>query len=269
MIEQEDEQTLVKLGLTGSQAKVYLALVTLGKANARTLWKSSKVARQDIYRILTELQGIGLLEKIIGTPTEFKAVPIEDAVSILVERKTKEVLNLHKNANRLVQKFKEKCLKMIPDEEKSQYILIPEREPLTLRLKKAIENTQRTVDTVTSLEACAKALFVFAEELKKALRKGVKVRWIVDKPKDINSCPDFPSAQVLIKNPNFKLRTVPNLPNVRLGIYDKREACMALFPKLAGLESPALWSNNTSFVEIVDNFFETTWKTAEEYKFKG
>ena len=51
--DKRDAETLVAIGLTSTEAKVYLTLESLGKANAKTIWKNSGVARQDIYRILT------------------------------------------------------------------------------------------------------------------------------------------------------------------------------------------------------------------------
>lgn len=261
-MDQEDIQMLTELGLTGSQARVYLALAQLEKANARTLWKASKVSRQDIYRLLTDLREIGLIEKILATPTEFKAIPIEDGISILIERRTKEVLDMRKKAEKVIQKFKNNNLRMTLEEEVGQYILIPEKEPLTIRLKKAIATTQKSADIITSQKAFAKVLFALNEDFKKALRRGVKIRWIIDQPKDANSWPEFSFVQVLMKNPKFKLRTILQPPHVRLGIYDKKEVFLATFPKRAGLESPALWSSNTSFAAIIDNFFETMWSTA-------
>jgi len=47
----------MEFGLTRSQAKVYLTLVRLGEdSKALTIFRFSNVARQDVYRILTELE---------------------------------------------------------------------------------------------------------------------------------------------------------------------------------------------------------------------
>ena len=265
LVKHEDIQILKKLGLTGSQAKVYLALAKMGKANARKLWKTSKVARQDIYRILTELREIGILEKILEAPTEFKAVPLEDSIAILMERKAKALFSLQKDADELIQKFKENEQKSTHDEE-AQYVLVPEREALTRRLKKAIEDSKKSIDVISSLKAFARTFFVLSEEIEKALKKGVKVRWIIDYPEDANSLSEV--LQTLTKNPNFELKTVTYTPNARLGIYDRREIFMAHFPTRIALESPALWSTNLSFAEIVQSFFETIWHAAAEYRIK-
>ncbi|MCW4047841.1 MAG: hypothetical protein NWE99_09855 [Candidatus Bathyarchaeota archaeon] len=56
-------QTLMGLGLTLLQAKTYLALATLGKADVKMISKASNVARQDIYRVMPVLQKLGLGKK--------------------------------------------------------------------------------------------------------------------------------------------------------------------------------------------------------------
>ena len=263
LVKEEDTQILKKLGLTGSQAKVYLALVKLDKANARTLWKASRVARQDIYRILTELREIGILEKILEAPTEFKAVPIEDSVAILLERKAKALFGLQKDIDKLIIDIKEKKQKRTR-EEKAQYVLVPEREALVRRLKKTIGDTKMSIDAVSSLKAFARSFFVFSEEIESALERDVKIRWVIDEPEDANPVPE--ALQTLAKKPNFELKVVSYPPNVRIGIYDRKDVFMASFPARHALDSPALWSTNHSFIEIVQGFFETIWHAASKYR---
>ena len=59
--------TLIRLGLTLRQAKTYLALLQTGISTTRTIALTSKIPRPDIYRIMSELEELGLREKIIGT----------------------------------------------------------------------------------------------------------------------------------------------------------------------------------------------------------
>ena len=90
LVQDETIHTLMELGLTGLQSKVYLTLAAMEKANGKTLWKSSGVARQDVYRILDELQNKGLIEKILATPMQYKAIPLQEGLSILLKRKAKQ-----------------------------------------------------------------------------------------------------------------------------------------------------------------------------------
>lgn len=86
----------MQLGFNRLQAEVYVALLSLGQATGKALSQHSKVARQEVYRILKELQEKGLVEKIIVMPTKFKALPIEDCLRTLIERKKKKFLKQRK-----------------------------------------------------------------------------------------------------------------------------------------------------------------------------
>jgi sugar-specific transcriptional regulator TrmB len=82
------EKTLRELGLSLLQAKVYLALVKLGThSTVKAISICSKVARQDVYRTITELREFGLVEMVIGNPALFRAIPLQETVSILMEKK--------------------------------------------------------------------------------------------------------------------------------------------------------------------------------------
>lgn len=48
MIEDEEIQTLMDLGLSLLQAKTYLALAALGTATIKSVAKTAKMAKQDI-----------------------------------------------------------------------------------------------------------------------------------------------------------------------------------------------------------------------------
>ena len=84
MLKNEDIEALVCLGLSTLQARVYLALTNLGRANTKSLAKNSNVARQDIYRITAELQELGIIEKIIAIPNEYRVTSLQDGIKILL-----------------------------------------------------------------------------------------------------------------------------------------------------------------------------------------
>jgi sugar-specific transcriptional regulator TrmB len=85
-VQDEDVEALTSLGLTILQAKVYLALVKSGSSTIREISKTSDVARQDLYRITSELQKLGLVERVIANPTEFRAIELTGGISILLQR---------------------------------------------------------------------------------------------------------------------------------------------------------------------------------------
>jgi sugar-specific transcriptional regulator TrmB len=240
-----------------------MTLVTIGSSTARHASRFAQVPRQDIYRILTELQQCGLVEKIITTPAKFTAIPIQEVVSILLERRIKETTELQVRTGELIQRVTMKVKTAIP-QENQHFVLIPEREALINRIKKAIETAQESIDLISSGAALPQVLFILAEKFKEAMRKGVKIRYIVHKPEDANSWPEI--VPVLTKHLSFELRTLPDPPDTRCWICDKKEMFIATFPSRGAFRSPALWSNNLSLIVAIHDHFEKVWITAMESK---
>ena len=93
---------LSELGLSNSQAKLFLMLTKSKSLTAKAISVVSSVSRPDVYRVMTELQEIGLVEKLITVPEEFQAVSIEEAVSILLRRRIKKTEDLQQKGLDLV-----------------------------------------------------------------------------------------------------------------------------------------------------------------------
>ena len=169
------EKTLRELGLTLSQARVYLALVKLGKhSTVKAVSVFSKVARQDVYRTLTELRELGLVEKVIGNPALFRAIPLQETIAILMERKNQRTNELLAEASELIKIFAVNEVSKI-HQENHQFVLIPKKEVLIRRIKKVIEGAQKSILIISPWRELTQWLFNLHESWEQALRRGVKV----------------------------------------------------------------------------------------------
>jgi sugar-specific transcriptional regulator TrmB len=161
MFRDKDVEALTALGLTGLQARVYLALIRLGQAKIQTVSKITQVARQDLYRVMTELQNRCLVEKVLDTAVTFKAVSIQEAVPILLQRLDREKIEAQNKALQLIERHQYKIDKL-EQEVESQFLLIPRKEALSRRLNKSIDNAQTSIDFVSPRKTCFQALFDLA-----------------------------------------------------------------------------------------------------------
>jgi sugar-specific transcriptional regulator TrmB len=247
------------MGLTIMQAKVYLALHKLKKATAKAISKHSKVARQEAYRILAELHEEGLVEKIIATPTEYKAIPIEDCISTLIKRRKNEISETLKEATRLIQELKENNSKNTLQEDVTRFSLFS-KQAAVRREGKMLENVQKSFDVVTSWRNLHCAKFFDREKIVKALQRGVKIRAIIDKPDEESLVSD--TIEHLKGYSIFNIRYLPNAPKALMSIYDEKEAwvCTCTHPVLE--ECPTLWTNNSCLLLILQDHFEILWLTA-------
>jgi sugar-specific transcriptional regulator TrmB len=255
----EESQVLRDLGLADSQARVYLTLVKLGQAKARDIRRLSKVARQDIYRVLIELQEKGLVEKILATPNEFKPIPLIEAASILLQRKKNEVSKLQDETRKLV----ETMARLSKEEQKFlekgyQCVMIPAKKALALRVAETFARTYTSIGLLSTV----KRLAVFLSEygFDGAIKRGVRLRVISEEPEDKQFferiVPSF------FKSSNFELRYMSNSINTAFSCFDGREVYIATNVRAGVNEVPVLWSNNPSIVGLVSDFFEHIWNSA-------
>jgi sugar-specific transcriptional regulator TrmB len=261
MLQDNDAQILSDLGLTILEARVYLALAKAGKAKIRTISKISKVARSDIYRTLAKLQEKGLVEKIIAIPTEFKPIPIGNCISILIKRKKNGISETEKKATILLQKFKEKNSKNTLQEDESRFSLFPEQITLQ-REKRVLEAVQESFDVIASWKNPHSIMFIDAEGIAEALRRGVEIRVIVDKPDEEKLVSDI--IKPLEKYSTFKIKYLPNAPEALMSICDDKGAwvCTCTDPVLE--ECPTLWTNNPCLLSVLQEYFDILWLTAAE-----
>lgn len=260
-MEKEEIEVLKGLGLASTRARVYLALCHFGISDIKSISDITGIARQDIYRITSDLIQLGLVEKVVSHPTGFRAIPIEVGVHFLLEKRQKELSTLESQTKSLLENFTSNNKKL--DIEKkwcAQFVLVPSKEALIYRLKKAIGNTQTSIDVSTSWKRFKFACYRLSEELEKAWSREVNGRAIIDATKEA----DLDILKSYWKSPIAKIRFVQSPPKTVMAIYDQREVFIYIEPAADFTGSPALWSNNPSVVAMAGDFFENLWNTATE-----
>lgn len=264
-ISQEKIQTLTRLGLTVAQAKAYLTLATLETATAKEISYHSDIAREEVYRLLAALQKKGLIERIISSPTRFKAVPIEQGLSILIKRKEKEISEIKKETSNIIENFKQNNAKPIMDKNAPQFTLIYGKEAFYRKLKEMMKNTEKTIDTICEGCSFARAIFELEENIMEAVRRGVRIRVIVTNPEENKL---WRNVVQVAKNPCYNLKTLTVKNTCEFAIFDKKEVIIICFSSKNFAESPFLWSKNANIIKMAQNYFENMWQKSSEYIFR-
>jgi sugar-specific transcriptional regulator TrmB len=259
MLEEGEVQLLTELGLTGRQARIFLVLLKYESSTARALAIASNLARQDTYKVLDELQELGLVERQISAPAKFAAITIHDALSILINRKVKQTSDLEEKTRIIIDSLKTQNAKTTEDE-KPKLFLIPEGETFILKIRKAIDNTQKTIDIATSSRNITQAMYFLLAELQRAMGRGVKTRCLTDMLEVEDS--QQKTFGGLLENSSFEVRTLPNHSKTWFCIYDKKEVSAVLSPLKDFAKSPLLWSNCTSLVEEYQDHYNMMWDNA-------
>ncbi len=258
LLQEEAVQTLVNLGLTVLQAKVYIALARSGASTGRVTAKLAKVASQDVYRVLTELQEKGLVEKIISKPNKYRAIPVKEGLLMLLQRRKKQTEEL----NRAVFELSNSFLTINVPEDKREtgtFVLIPQGEPIENRLVGVWKTAQKSIDLMNDFQ---EGIVWYEKNFElniKALNRGVKIRDLLSKTqKRYHITKTF--SVLLERKPEFQVRYLDFPPPAKLMIKDRKEVFISTTREINSLNYPCLWSNNPIVVQIIQQWYDIMWE---------
>jgi len=170
-----DVAVLVGLGLSGRQARVYLTLLKIGQA----------INRQDIYRIIDELEQIGIVQRIISMPTTFSPTPLPETAKLLLSQKTAELINLHQKTKQLTKKFQTTNNSLTNQSNKKLQLGTIFEADRAKKYTRTIQSTYQSLDMVTSWKRFKQLTILLENQLQTALQKGVTIRIVTEKPSNL------------------------------------------------------------------------------------
>jgi sugar-specific transcriptional regulator TrmB len=260
MSDDENTDLLLGLGLSLNQARVYLAVLKLEKTTVGQVAKFSKVRREEIYRILPALEKMGLIERLLGKPTEIRATFISDALTFLVaeeKRKSDERLLGMKST---VKKLSLKEWAQQPPEEESIFILIPDKKAILAKTSGLIGDSRKEVALIADKTRIMPVLSRFSDEWKRGIKSGVQIRLILEGDSPDASLKE--KVKKLIGGVSVQVKFHCE-PLNHFIMSDDKEALITT-SKESGLgESPSLWTNNSNLIGVLRTGFESDWKKAE------
>ena len=261
MSNDENTDLLLGLGLTLNQARVYLTILRLERTAVGQIAKFSKVRREDVYRTLPSLEKMGLIERLMGKPTEIRATPISDALTfLLAEEKIKSDERLSGMKSRVQMLSLKDWKQPLPGEE-SIYILIAERKAILAKTSGLIRNSRKEVALIADKARIMPVLAQFSDEYKLAIKKGAQIRLLLEGENPDGLFKEKVQKLMGSASVRFKFHRKPLNHFI---MSDDKEALITT-SKESGLgESPSLWTNNSNLIGVLRTGFESDWEKAED-----
>lgn len=262
MSNDENTDLLLGLGLTLNQAKVYLAILKLQKTTVGQVSNFSKVRREDVYRILPSLEKLGLVERLMGKPTEIRATRVSDALSLLVAEEKGKFDEKLVGMRGIVQKLSLKDWKQSIPEKADIYILVAEKKAVLAKTSELISNSREEVALIADKERIMPILFQFSDEYRLAIKEGTVVRLLFEGQSPEGALKEKVN-KLIGKEASIHVKFHREALNHFI-MSDDKEALITT-SKESGLgESPSLWTNNSNLIGVLRTSFESDWKKAED-----
>ena len=98
-------KALVKLGLSESEAKVYVFLARVGPQKGRNIAEALKLYKQQLYRSLNSLQNKEMINTTNKRPSQFRAIPFDKALDLLVKAHLKEACDIEQDKKEILSQW--------------------------------------------------------------------------------------------------------------------------------------------------------------------
>jgi YesN/AraC family two-component response regulator len=248
-------------GLSRTQAKIYTALNALGVATASEIAALSKIRREEIYRVMPELESRGMIISKLDAPRKFAATEPKTALKILVNSKVdsmeREINTLKQKKDDLIARLENTSFGIY---EENSVEALSRQDNIEMRLSQMTKKAKNQIVMVGSLEEMKKIIQSSSE----ATGNQIRMRTVVDSSdiKDLGGRASLRRfLQVSCKgNCSLDLRQVDRQA-FNLLVVDSKEAIWGE-PSSKKTEGKVFWTNDPTQVGILRRAFENLWQEA-------
>ncbi len=260
---EEEIGTLTSLGLTQVQSKVFLALSKLRCAPVNRISEFSLVPRQDIYRVIGQLQELSLVQKVLTKPVRYQAISMEDACAILLNRKKEDFLNLRRKQKEFLRNFQDKKVSSSVDDFDYQFYVVKGKEAIFKNIQENFALCRERIDIATTQERFLQSLTHIGPLYLNKLREGVAIRVVTERPEDETSF--LGHVKDYIGYSNFEIKFIRHTMKAIAILFDRKAAGAAMNPNEPLLKSPIVHTTNPAFLIMFSEYFDQVWKAGFEY----
>ena len=253
---------IMEFGLTRNQAKVYVALLKLGVAPVIRISQLSNVRREEVYRVLGELEKRGVVERIIGKPLKYKALPIDQALPGLLDQRRQEIewtlSSLEAKGQNLIETAKSLQKEAVLEEkEQIGFVSITDGNHALQKIADMIKRTKEELLMALSIYDLKYGYLTHTDPLRHIIQKGATVK-ILTEIKETDALTLKILDEIMKLKGKIEVRHMNNLPS-QITVIDNKEAIIGSFVFPPTDRHVSLWTDDLNFVKTVTHFFYDSW----------
>ena len=253
-------QSLMKLGLTEYEARIYVVLSKMGPRNASEISFLGKVPRPKTYGAIRGLESKGLLRIVPGKPERYMAVSPNDVLVPLVEKLNRETTECVQVVENLAMAF-ESSKYVYTERPYERYDLwsVKGRDKVHKRVQDMIGESKVNVFFSTTANGLVRLYKAHSEVLERAAQRGAKVR-IVAPVNQTNSSVARELSEVIEVRNN-------QTPMLKFVVADSAEIIFTEdIPDDTNVnagQDVGTWTNDPLLVKSHEKIFEQLWPTLQ------
>ena len=258
------EDTFQKLGLSKNEIRVYVHLARSGMLKASEISEVISLHRTETYRILRDLEKMGMVSSVFEKPLKFVATPFDRALDILIKCKKLRLELLEKKKKNLVDLWFSLPQPEVEFVKREVFQVLEGEEQINLKAEEVLAKAKKEIWAFASDSDISRFYHSgFLDKLERIAKKDFSVRLLTndspkscffakklrfDTVKNLPTCPaDLPSFIIIDQEQLLFLINKDNAQNN--GSEERRE-------RLA-----ALWTNYEAFIKALSTLFSELWRS--------
>jgi len=245
-------ESLIHYGLTPNQSKVYLYLTKTGEKTASGISKNLNIPRTESYHLLNSLEQKGIIFSIFGKPTKFNSVPIDDALTIIIDNEKNRILDLELKKEKILTLWNT-IPKHVDDSENldgNKFQILQGRNSILVKIERMVKTPEKEVLVLGSDTNFIKFYHTEFVNLLKKTKAELQVLTTYSKKGQF--------ALDGIPLNNIKKLDESNRHNFSFIIKDDSE--VVFFINSGSSELMAIWTDSKSFVSTLKSLFKLIWR---------
>lgn len=264
-------KTLVSIGLTQWDAKVYVLLAKRGPIKARDAAEALTISKQRLYPIIRSLQRKGIVNSTLERPARFSAEPFEKVLDLFVKAKMAEAHHVQQNKDAILSDWQSIAVAE-GDSSSAKFTIIEGRNYVYSKIQQMIQETRSHLAFVATVPSLARAdqYGLFDAAFSHPLKAKIRFRFLTEiSGQNANAVKMFlkrrPRGCLNLegKTPDLGLKLCP-----RMVIRDKEETVFFIDDKKGDFaterDDVCLWTNCRSLVRAFLTMFEDLWGNATD-----
>ncbi len=201
--------SLQKIGLNKYESKAYLALATSGPLTASELSEKTDIPRPRTYDILNKLDDKGMASIQPGRPAKYNSHPVEESLDNLKKTKKEEHRKELEEIEEVKEEFQRKAGEVDTGEKTDPedfMWFLRDKNKIHSKIQSLVKNAEREITIATDTEDANKHIDTHGELLQEAMERGVDVKLVTGKSKDLDRSLD--SAEVIESDHDHRFMTI-------------------------------------------------------------
>ncbi len=262
-------KTLANLGFDEVDAQIYVYLAKKGMKKASDICKVLKLAKQQFYPSIKQLQSKGIVSSTIEHPARFSAMPFEKVLDIFIKEKIEEARRLQQSKEVILSNWQNLKLE---DDTSARFAVIQGRTYIYAKIQQMIQETRNQILAITTIPFLAQAneRDIFDAGYNYPLKSKVQFRFIVELCEQnahvmksfLNETKNT-NLNVEGRNPDLGLTLFPQML-----VRDEGEALFFVKPRtdtsMIEKDDVCLWTDCKTLVNAFTTVFEDLWRNSTD-----